>query len=225
MVGLLAVAFASKSQQPNQRGCLPFKATAKSSFCLVQTRKHLDPLLSLAFGSKNYPPATGYVDTDSFSFCRSFLRSSMIRQLQRRSYPVALPYSAHPPVAHPGRPRATRRRRELRPWESSAARPAGARSAQRASSAARASRLRNPRAPRCPSSLSTLPFGDPSARARPRDAAGATCSPEGVLSRAGAAGTRSAPRASLAARQPPAQALPLRCPSSLSALPSDDPPP
>jgi hypothetical protein len=37
LVGLLATFAFVKSQQPNQRGWLPSKAIAKSSFCVVQT--------------------------------------------------------------------------------------------------------------------------------------------------------------------------------------------
>ena len=61
LVGLLVVAFAPKSKQPNQKGWLSPKAIAKSNFHLVQP----GPLLSLAFGSKNYSLATGYTHTPS----------------------------------------------------------------------------------------------------------------------------------------------------------------
>ena len=63
LVGLLAVAFASKSQQSNQRGWLPSKTTVKNSFYVVQIRKYLDSLLSLAFWVKNYSSATDYTRT------------------------------------------------------------------------------------------------------------------------------------------------------------------
>jgi hypothetical protein len=56
---LPAFAFAI-SQKPNQRGQLPAKVKAKSSFCVDYFEKQGEELLSLAFGSQNYPPTIGH---------------------------------------------------------------------------------------------------------------------------------------------------------------------
>ena len=55
-MGLWLWLLSLKSQQPNQKGWLSPKTTAKNSFHpVLQIRKNFNPLLSLAFGSKKLP--------------------------------------------------------------------------------------------------------------------------------------------------------------------------
>jgi hypothetical protein len=78
LIGLLPAFAFAKSQQPNQRGWLPSKATAKRRFCLVQIQRHLKPLLLPAFGKKNYQSATGYIKKRFVSFLCFFFRPSPV---------------------------------------------------------------------------------------------------------------------------------------------------
>jgi hypothetical protein len=92
-VGLLAVAFAPKSQKLNQRAQKLHVLLSKSSFCSSTIAKALGPLLSMTSGAKTYPPASDYVGNDSFPF----ISRTSLSHPSHHTCPPALPSLASNP--------------------------------------------------------------------------------------------------------------------------------